>query len=284
MTDPGRGEVQPWLLAGERRRRRIESLVRAAAEQWAMDWVAGPVGVAVTVEPAATEVPLESGDRRTMRFGVRSAAGAWLAHLVVPMRLVAWAAGLGAVELAGIADSDASSPFGAVELEMARAFWDLLFPQPPGSDAALECLDDAYTEHGLTALLRRGWRTTCVFAPAPGLSLQWTLSPVTIAALLAERPSRHLGEALTSRRAALALAPVSLDGSLGSVQVLVRDLRSLRIGDVLVTDIALDAPAQLRVSGKAVPIGAGPLGESSGQKAIRFETARVVTANQGLRP
>jgi flagellar motor switch protein FliM len=103
------------------------------------------------------------------------------------------------------------------------------------------------------------------------------------ATLLAERRGSYVGESLTSRRSAFAQAHVALDCCLGSVQVPVRDLHSLRIGDVLVTDIALDGHAELRVRNKARPIAAGTLGEAQGRKALKIEAAQVVTANRGLR-
>jgi len=63
----------------------------------------------------------------------------------------------------------------------------------------------------------------------------------------------------------------------------VRDLHSLRIGDVLVTDITLDGRAELRVRNKPRPIAAGTLGTAEGRKALKVETAQVLTANRGSR-
>jgi hypothetical protein len=310
MSDSVPGEVQPWLLLGERRRRSLENRIRTAAERWAAHWVAGTVTLSVAVEPAAQNPTPEYGDqiagrRNTIRFGARGSSGEWLAELRVPHHLVAWAAGLGAVEFSATADLDEMSPLGTsplprlqsplgeIELELMRGFWETLIPQ--AVDAPLECLDDAYAEEARRALAKYGLRVVCAFGPAPGCSIQSTLSPTTVATLLAERRVSYVGQSplgtsplpwlqsLTSRRSALAQAPVPLDCCLGSVQVPVRDLHSLQIGDVLVTDIALDGHAELRVRNKPRPIAAGTLGEVDGRKAIKVETAQVVTANQGLR-
>lgn len=273
------GEVQPWLLLGERRRRLLENRVRAAAERWAAHWVTGAVTLSVAVESPAVEY----GDHKTIAFGARGKSGEWLAKLVVPHRVVAWAAGLGAVEFSATADLDEVSLHGEIELELARGFWSMLIPQALAEEAPLECLGDAYADEVRVALAKRGVHTTYTFGPAPGLCIQSTLSPSTVATLLAERPSGYVGQSLMSRRSALAQAPVAIDCCLGSVQVPVRDLHSLRIGDVLVTDIALDGHAELRVRNKPRPIAAGTLGEVEGRKALKVETAQVVTANRGSR-
>ena len=327
MSDSVPSEVQPWLLLGERRRRSLENRIRAAAERWAAHWVAGTVTVSVAVEPAAQNSTLEyddrsAGHRKTIGFAVRGKSGEWLAELGVPHRLVAWAAGLGAVDFSAIADLDDWSrggsgdvpsgempPPGEIEFELVRGFWDTLIPQALAVDASLECLNDAQAEEAQLALAKRGVRAACAFGPAPsGCNIQVTLSPTTVAMLLAERRVGYEGapplgtsplprlqsplgtsplpwlQPLTSRRSALALTPVPLDCCLGSVQVPVRDLHSLRIGDVLVTDVALDGHAELRVRNKPRPIAAGTLGEVEGRKALKVETARVIKVNQGLRP
>jgi flagellar motor switch/type III secretory pathway protein FliN len=316
MSDSVPSEVQPWLLLGERRRRSLENRIRAAAERWAAHWVAGTVTVSVAVEPAAQNSTLEyddrsAGHRKTIGFAVRGKSGEWLAELGVPHRLVAWAAGLGAVDFSAIADLDDWSrggsgdvpsgdwsrggsgdvpsgempPPGEIEFELVRGFWDTLIPQALAVDASLECLNDAQAEEAQLALAKRGVRAACAFGPAPsGCNIQVTLSPTTVAMLLAERRVGYEGAPLTSRRSALALTPVPLDCCLGSVQVPVRDLHSLRIGDVLVTDVALDGHAELRVRNKPRPIAAGTLGEVEGRKALKVETARVIKVNQGLRP
>jgi flagellar motor switch/type III secretory pathway protein FliN len=295
MSDGMPGEVQPWLLLGERRRRSLENRVRVAAERWAAHWVADTGIPSVAVEPAVENPTLEYGDPKTIAFGARGKSGEWLAKLVVPHRVAAWAAGLGAVEFSATADLDEMSPLGTsplprlrspggeIELELMRGFWATLVPQSVAMDAPLESLDDAYADEARLALAKRGLRTLCSFGPAPGLSIQATLSPSTVATLLAERRGSYVGESLTSRRSAFTQAPVALDCCLGSVQVPVRDLHSLRIGDVLVTDIALDGHAELRVRNKPRPIAAGTLGEVEGRKALKVETAQVVTANRGSR-
>lgn len=284
MSDRVPGEVQPWLLLGERRRRSLENRVRAAGERWAAHWVAGTVTVSVAVEPAAKNSTPEYGDRKTIRFAVRGKSGEWLAEIVVPRRLVAWAAGLGAMEFSASADLDDTSPVDEIELELVHGFWGMLIPRAQAVDASLECLDSTHAEEARLALAKRSVRAACVFGPAPGLCIQSILSPTTVAALLAEWRGGYVGESLISRRSALAQAPVPLDCCLGSVQVPLRELHSLRIGDVLVTDIALDGHAELRVRSKPRPIAAGTLGEVEGRKAIKVETARFATANQGLRP
>jgi flagellar motor switch/type III secretory pathway protein FliN len=197
---------------------------------------------------------------------------------VAPRRLVAWAAGLGAVEFPATADLDDGSLAGELELEVLRGFWGVLVPQAVAVDAPLECLNDADAEGARLALAKRGLSTACVFGPAPACRIQWTLSPTIVAMLLAERRVSYVGESLTSRRSALAQAPVALDCCLGSMQVPVRDLHSLRLGDVLMTDIALDGHAELRVRSKPRPIAAGTIGQLEGRKAIKVETAKVVTA------
>jgi Type III flagellar switch regulator (C-ring) FliN C-term len=305
MSDSVPSEIQPWLLLGERRRRSLENRVRTAAERWAAHWVAGTVTLSVAVEPAAENPTLEYGERETIHFGARGKSGEWLADLRVSHRLVAWAAGLGAPEFSATADLHKMSPLGTsplprllsplgeIELELMRGFWGTLIPQ--ALHAPLECLDDAYAEEARRALAKHGLRAACAFGPAPGCGIQSTLSPTMVATLLAERRVSYVGESppgtsplpwlqsLTSRRSALAQAPVPLDCCLGSVQVPVRDLHSLQVGDVLVTDIPLDGHAELRVRNKPRSIAEGTLGEVDGRKAIKVETAQVVKANQGLR-
>lgn len=305
MSDGAPGEVQPWLLLGERRRRSLEDRVGAAAKRWAAHWVAGTVTLSIAFEPAArdlslafneghkrsgaadergaSDLTLEYGDGRTISFGARGKSGEWLADLVAPRRLVAWAAGLGAVEFSATADLDEGSLAGELELEVLRGFWGMLVPQAVAVDAPLERLDEPEAEGARRALAKRGLGAACVFGSAPGFHIQWTLSPTIVAMLLAERRVSYVGESLISRRSALAQAPVAVDCCLGSIQVPVRDLHSLRLGDVLMTDIALDGHAQLRVRSKPRPIAAGTLGQVEGRKAIKVETAQVVTANQGLR-
>lgn len=270
MTDGVPGEVQPWLLLGERRRRSLESRVRLAAERWAAHWVAGAVTPSVAVEPAVY------GDPKAIRFAARR-QGEWLAQILVPPHLVAWAAGLGAVELSATADFDEVAFSGETELELMRGFWGMLVPQAVAEGAPLERRDDSL------ALPKRGVSVSCDFGPAPGFNIQLTLSPIMFETLLAERRPGFVGESLTSRRSAFAQAAVALDCCLGSVQVPVRELHSLRVGDVLVTDIALDGHAELRVRNKSRPIAAGTLGEVDGRKALKVESAQGVTANRGLR-
>lgn len=274
--------IQPWLLLGERRRRSLENRVRTAAERWGAQWISGAVTPIVAVEFAARNPTPRASDGQTLCFGARQ-AGEWLARLVVPRRLVAWAAGLGAVEFSAAADLDEISFAGEIELTMLRAFWGLLIPQAMAEEATLERLDEAYAEEARLALAKRGVRAQCSFGAASGVSIQVTLSPTLFATLLAERPVSYVGESLLSRRSAVAQAPVPLECCLGSVQVPVRDLHSLRIGDVLVTDITLDGRAELRVRNKPRPIAAGTLGAVEGRKALKVETEQVVTANRGLR-
>ena len=281
MSDGAAGEVQPWLLLGERRRRTLEHRVQTAAERWVAHWVAGTVTLSVVFERAAQDRRLEYGERKSISFGARGKSGEWHGVLGVPRRLVAWAAGLAAVEFSAIADPDEVSVSGEIELEMVREFWDLLVPKAVA--APLERLDEAIAEEAQLTLAKQGLRVACTFGPAPGLCIQSTLSPAAVATLLAERQINYVGESLTPRRFALAQTPVALDCCLGSVQVPVRDLHSLRIGDVLVTDIALDGRAELRVRSKPRSIAAGTIGAVEGRKAIKVETAQVVTANQGLR-
>jgi len=281
MSDAVSGEVQPWLLLGERRRRTLEHRFQTAAEGWAAQWVAGTATLSVAIEPAAKEPTLVQGDRKSISFGARGKSGEWLGLLAAPRHLVAWAAGLGAVEFSTTPDLDEVSVSGEIELEMMRAFWDLLTPNAVA--VPLERLDEPIAEEARLRLGKQGLRMACTFGPAPGLRIQSTLSPAAVATLLAERRVNYVGESLTSRRSALAQTPVALDCCLGSVQVPVRDLHSLRIGDVLVTDIALDGQAELRVRSKPRSIAAGTIGAVEGRKAIRVETAQVVTANRGLR-
>ena len=313
MSQNAPGEVQPWLLLGERRRRSIEDHVAAAARRWAAHWVAGTPALSVEFEPAVSdrsvtetqwreshEAPTARGGaakgiprstsgatRETIRFGARRNSGEWLAGLAVPRRLVAWAAGLEAMEFPAtndlddlcLADADLSAS-GEIELDLLRAFWSLLVTQA-AVEAPLERLDDAQAQEARLALGKRGLAATCDFGP--GLGMQWTLSPTTVAMLLSERRVSYVGESLMSRRSAVTQAPVAIDCCLGSIQVPVRDLHSLRIGDVLMTDIALDGRAELRVRSKPRPIATGTIGESMGRKAIKVEAAEVVAASQGLR-
>jgi flagellar motor switch/type III secretory pathway protein FliN len=281
MSDAVPGEVQPWLLLGERRRRTLELRVQTASERWAAHWVAGTVTLSVAIEPSAKDPMLGYGDRKSISFGGRGKSGEWLGVLGVPRRLVAWAAGLGAVEFAATDDLDEVSVSGEIELEMVREFWDLLIPKAVA--APLECLDEALAEEAQLTLAKHGLRVACTLGAAPGLCIQSTLSPAAVATLLAERRVNYVGESLTSRRSALAQTPVTLDCCLGSVQVPVRDLHSLRIGDVLVTDLALDGQAELRVRSKPRSLAAGTIGAVEGRKAIKVETEQVVTANRGLR-
>jgi flagellar motor switch/type III secretory pathway protein FliN len=287
MSDRVPDATQPWLLLSERRRRLLENRVRAAAERWAAHWIAGTATPSVAVEPAARNPTAEYGDRSAgsqtaLCFAARG-QGEWLAEIVIRSHLVAWAAGLGAVEFSATADLDEVSFSGEIELELMRGFWGMLTPQAVAEEAPLECLDDSQAEEARLVLAKRGIRVVCTFGPAPGFSIQTTLAPTLLATLLAERRVSYLGESLTSRRSAFAQAPVSLDCCLGSVQVPVRDLHSLQIGDVLVTDIAVDGHAELRVRNKPRPIAAGTLGEVEGRKALKIETAQVATANRGLR-
>ena len=271
MSDSVPSEAQPWLLLGERRRRSLENRVRTAAERWAAHWIASTVTLSVAVERAKDAV-----QQQPIRFAARR-QGEWLAEIAVPSHLVAWAAGLGAVEFSATTDFDQVSFSGEIELELMRGFWGMLVPQAVAEEAPLERRDDRL------ALTKRGVSVSCDFGRAPGCNIQLTLSPIMFATLLAERRPGYVGESLTSRRSAFAQAAVALDCCLGSVQVPVRDLHSLRIGDVLVTDIALDGHAELRVRNKPRPIAAGTLGAVAGRKALKVESAQVVTANRGLR-
>jgi hypothetical protein len=281
MSESGPPTTQPWLLLGERRRRLLESRLRVAAERWATQWIASTVTVSVAVEPAARNPPVGRDDPSTIRFAARR-QGEWLAELAVPSRLVAWAAGLGTVEFSAAADLDQSSSGGAIELELMRGFWSLLTGPAVVEAAPLECLEASQAEEARLALVKRGLSVLCDFGPA-GCTIQAMLGPIMFETLLAERRGSYVGESLLSRRSAFTQAGVALDCCLGSVQVPVRDLHSLRIGDVLVTDIALDGQAELRVRNQPRPIAAGTLGEVEGRKAFKIETAQVATANRGLR-
>lgn len=280
--------VQPWLLLGERRRRALEHRIRAAAERWAEDWVAGEVTVSVAVDPVQKSTTRNAEGRKTQRFAVRGKSGDWLAELVIPHRLIGWAAGLGVVELSAIAEFEDRSPFGEIEAEMMRRFWDVLVAQgqvqQQGTtvDVSLECLEEQSADEMLPAFAKRSVRVVCQFGSSPGFCLQAILSPTAIATLLAEGRPRSGGEKLKSRRSALGPTTVCLESCLGSVQVPVRELHSLRIGDVLLTDITLDGQVELRVRSKLRPIAAGTLGEVGGRKAIKVETSGVSTVNQGL--
>jgi hypothetical protein len=280
MNDSVPLEVRPWLLLGDRRRRALEHRFRAVAEGWAARWVARPITLSISIEPAAKSPLLEYVDRNWISFGARGKSGEWLQMIRVPPRLVAWAAGLDAVEFAALADTDDVSLSGEVELDVVRGFCDR---QATAMDAPLECLDEASAEEARRILAKRGLSVVCAFGPAPGLQIQLTLAPGMVATLLAERRSNYEGESLQSRRAALAQAPLALDCCLGSVQVPVRELHSLRVGDVLVTDLALSGHAELRVRSKSRSIAVGTIGAVAGRKAIKVETAQVITGSRGLR-
>jgi flagellar motor switch/type III secretory pathway protein FliN len=266
MSARAPGNVHPWLLLGERRRHALEFRVRLAAERWAAHWVAGAITLSVRIEPAKCNRTLLDEVPGSVSFGGQDDAGRWAVLLTAPRHLVAWAAGLQMAEFPAEDADDLTS--GEIGLELVRGFSAVLIPE----SGALQCLDAESAHAASSTLLKHGVRVTCVFGPAPGLSLQTTLSSSTVATLLAERRVNSMGESLTSRRGALTVTTVPLDCCLGSVQVPVRDLHALRIGDVLVTDIALDGRAELRVRSKPRLIAAGRLGAVEGRKAIKVET------------
>jgi hypothetical protein len=272
MTERVSGDVQPWLLLGERRRRGLEDRARAAAERWSTRWIASPVSVSIAIEPARSRA-MERGDRKTSCFGARRHSREWVAVALVPRRVAAWAAGLGAVALSATPEPGDESLAAEVELELLRGLWSELVPALAAGDAPLERLDAAGAGTASAALEKRGVRVACVFGPTPGLCIQWTLSAAAAAMMLAEPAVAFAGEPLTSRRTALSQTAVGLDCHLGSIQVPVRDLHSLRTGDVLLTDVTLESRAELRVRNGSTAIAVGAIGESDGRRAIKIESA-----------
>jgi hypothetical protein len=273
MSSDAKQSLQPWLLIGERRRRTLEERVRSAAERWAARWVTPAAAPAVTIELAMARASGEVPERRSADYGVRNRGGEWLAHLAIPRGLAAWAAGLGAVEFATLAEANNASVAAQLELDLLRAFWGALAPAPTAGDAVLERLDTTAAQAVRAALLRRSVHFCCGFSSNSAVVIAGTLSAGVVSALLGERRMPFVGEPLNSRRAAIVLAPVPVDCHLGSLQLPVRDLHSLCPGDVLVTDVTLDSLVELRVRGKNTMIAVGAIGESDGHRAIKLETA-----------
>jgi hypothetical protein len=272
MTKGIPSKVQPWLLLGERRKRSLEQRIGAAIGRWSESWISAPVTASVTVTPGRGWTS-NHGEHRTSCFGARRHSQEWVALCSVPRGLAAWAAGEGVVAASVAVEPGNESLTAELEVELLRSLWGELFPGSFAAEMRLERVDGAAAEEARAALTKGVVSVTCSMGSAAAPSILWTLSSSAAAMVLGDLRVPYSGAPLVSRRSAVAKTPLGLDCHLGSIQVPVRDLHTLRPGDVLLTDATLESRAELRVSGQTPAIAAGMIGESAGRRAVKIERA-----------
>jgi hypothetical protein len=255
---------------GDRRRRTLCTRLSTAAERWVADWVSGPVSVSASIKPTEEAKQTPQG---TVIYGVRGARGDRLLIIEVPPGVAAWVAGARISEGVPTGAAGVDSIVAAVTLKLIRGLWSSLARDVATSHGQMERLGEEDQSGRSAALGRHAVRVHLRFDGSQSLELGCLLSTSLAADLLAERRVQSRFEPPGSRRAALSSVRVGLECELGMLQVAVRDLHSLRPGDVLLTDISLSSRAQLRVRGAKPVIAAGLIGENDGRKAIQIDAA-----------
>jgi Type III flagellar switch regulator (C-ring) FliN C-term len=271
MTQRIPAKVQPWLVLGERRKRTLEQRIGAALGRWSARWISAPVAASVTVTPGRSWTS-SHGDQRASCFGARRQSQEWVALCSAPRGLAAWAAGEGAVAASVAGEPGNESLAAELEVELLGSLLSELFPRV-AAEMRLERVDGVAAEEARAALAKGVLAVTCTMGSAAAPCILWTLSSTAAAIMLGEPRVPYSGAPLVSRRSAAAKTPVGLDCHLGSIQVPVRDLHTLRPGDVLLTEAALESRAEIRMSGQSPAIAAGMIGESGGRRAVKIEWA-----------
>jgi flagellar motor switch/type III secretory pathway protein FliN len=266
--------VRPWLILGKRRRKTMADLMQNAARQWSENWIATPGASTAVAEICNSAAGPESVGRADAWFGVRDISGAWLALAAVPRQLAGWASGAVAAELVGTIRSQELSLTSEIEGDLMEAFWTALTNQIGSPMGSLIRVDAGALAGARQSLAKESLQLTCSFASKPVMNINWTLSSRIVAILLAESPTGVDGERPTLRRVAVAEAPVTVDCRLATVELPVGDLRSLRLGDVLLTELRIDGRAEIGVRGKVGSLAEGTLGDSDGRRSIRIDLLR----------
>jgi flagellar motor switch/type III secretory pathway protein FliN len=261
--------VGPWLLFGERHRRLITEHVRARAERWQRDWLAGrggAISVDVHADPDTTKV---SRVHESCCFEALDSSGERSVLIKAPARSLPHLAGLHGPppELAERC-ADRDSLAGQLETEALRRLAESLlagtrlemaeFHRVPGSEA--DAAGARAGRHPVALMTLGDMRSPLVLM----------ISPEFATSLLPLRRDISGSERLERRSAAICEQTVSLDAVLGQVEVCIAELASLAVGDVIVMNEALCDSVDLTISGGA-RVGRAVVGQSGGRRAVQIK-------------
>jgi len=264
-----RNNVHSYMLMGDRRMQALEEWVREAAQRWVRQWRGGSPVAPVAVKLTQARVASSIAGRVLVVLRVRDSAGELLAHLGAGRSAAAWAVGATLSET--VAQPADGSIAWELERELLESFWQALHPAEFGP-VRIERLTQKELDTECAAPGRCCVHVVCQFEDPFPLTFYLTLSVQAVMRMLRELRRAGAGESIGSRRTALRGAPIRLDCELGSIEMPVRDLHALQIGDVIVTDIALEDRARIKVQGKTSAVAMVSLGASDNRKAIKVET------------
>jgi len=263
-------EARPYKLFGARERSLVAAALEESLAAWSAAWLPAPAAARIDCAPAC-EAPARRAGRGAASWSLLSAAHAdWIAAAAGEDDLCALAQAL-----CGGADPRLRAPLTAASEiaaeAAARALGELcatLLSSPGGKSTRGEAAAppaDAWSAgsacYSAEVAIGAG-RVTLV------TSAEWTLRLLRARlgpAAAAPRPAE--------RRAGVAGQRVALQVVAGWVEMDVRALRALAVGDVIALDARIDRPLSV-ATGSGMPVCSARLGSLGGRKAVSLSAFR----------
>jgi hypothetical protein len=266
--------TRPYKLFGGHERAAVSAAVEDRVNAWAAVWL--PQNVRLRVESApAVEQKARFDDADASRWTrVAARAGEWLA-------MIASENALQEVGTAVCGDTDArTKPYYSGYSQLAAEIADTalrhlaaaLLGAPSAGSSAFRLGEaaapgaDVWAAGSGALALRFGLGGAVVdFVSSP----EWTLR------LLAQSLARPLPATLSERRKGIAERRVELRAVAGWVDLDVRALQNLEVGNVIATDTRIDQAMTLVVASASLPaVCSGRLGSSDGGRAVVLSALR----------
>jgi len=254
-----------WLL-NESERRLLSRKLQDAIRRWHDEWFRDGIASSVTLAGAA-DIP-----RRDYRW-VSGTAERGLTVAVGVSADADWGLGFA---FTGLSEVDARSLAGDIarelELEALRALVRALLIESARVDAGGPFTwGDPDDGEGFDS--NRGFVAAQYQIAGGHAALSVVLYPETTAAYLAalEKPAKPARAVVPARRA-IESQPVSIEVVVGEAELLLREVGTLAVGDVVRLDRNIAEPLQLVVTGGET-LGAGYLGTAGDRKAVQLLSA-----------
>jgi flagellar motor switch/type III secretory pathway protein FliN len=253
--------VTPVTLLGDTRRRALAGHVRAAVERWRRSW-AEDTSSRVSVEISGGEY---FAGRWSSQSGFQARSPQGMIYLFVAARCLPVIAGVCPLTSGGVdRPVDPSSLAAHLEEEALRHL-------------ARELLAAARTQMSSFGRIALGIRQAALQQHAVAsitlgeadASFSIAFDPQLLAILLPPLVAFEHEERVESRRAAISEQPVEVQAVLGQVDVSVRELAQLSVGDVVVLDESLSDVASFQVAGGG-RVGRISIGRCDGRRAVQF--------------
>jgi len=258
-------DALPYLVLGDSRRALLAHKLRGVMMEWGGHWV-GELQPAVVVEqvPPKAKSGSDAPSHDCFVVHVGSQQRARL-HMLCPATLLPALLG-GRHSLPDILSAGARPPIAAaLQSELLESLGNCL--ARAAGEADLPVHIGHWSPHCLGEPLRKRWIAVTISFDGIRPVLSLLLDSQLAARFAPGTPGVDRRDGLAKRRAAIRAAPARVEVVLGDAEVDFAQLTDMAVGDVVVLNQALTAPAQL-YSTNGTRIGAVQLGQVGTQLAV----------------